>query len=310
MMAAAACLACAAVAFGIVPGHAPQFAQLPLQGVGKATAVGAPAPSPHAARSARPVYRYSVVPGGVADAAELEDIVRQDKVVAMHYAGFDVERARPVTVSAARAVYVSYRKGDRVYWTDRKVVLPVGETLLSDGREEMRARCANRISDLPRGPVEPDAPNPGSLDLLVFEGAEAGLIVRFGAPKAAPPRSPGRPGPHWSLPPGGGIGRPTLPPLHGRTPDTRLLASVTPPPLSGAVTVEPPAPAMPPPTLGNAEPPLPVPTPFVPVPDPGRPGPPLNPPLDPPPEAELPEPATAWLMAAATVALLARRRRR
>jgi len=44
----------------------------------------------------RPVYRYSVVPGGVRDARELKWAADHDSVVRAHYAGFDYDHARVV----------------------------------------------------------------------------------------------------------------------------------------------------------------------------------------------------------------------
>jgi len=128
----------------------------------------------------RRIYPYSIIPGGVAGAIELARAVRTDRVVAEHYATFDITKARPVTVERPRAVHVSYRKGGKVYWTARKVMLAPGETLLTDGRNEMRARCANRISDLPQYPVEAHQPAMGELDhpVDIEEGLAAdGLAV-------------------------------------------------------------------------------------------------------------------------------------
>lgn len=115
----------------------------------------------------RRVYPYSIVPGGVADARELGRVIREDKVVAAHYAEFDLAKAREKTVTVPRAVHVSYRKGDKVYWTAKKVMLAEGETLLSDGTHEARARCANQISDTPRLPVEAHGPSVEELDSSV-----------------------------------------------------------------------------------------------------------------------------------------------
>lgn len=125
----------------------------------------------------RRIYPYSVVPGGVSGQSELQRIIRTDRVVAAHYATFDAGKARSVVVDKPRAVHVSYRKGDKVYWTAHKVMLAPGETLLSDGRNEMRARCANRISDLPQYPVEAHRPAMEELDQPVelAEGEEFAL---------------------------------------------------------------------------------------------------------------------------------------
>lgn len=121
------------------------------------------APSLSSTPAVRQVYPYSVVPGGVVSRAELASVVKSDAVVAAHYATFNMEAARIVRVVKPRAVYVSYRKGDKIYWTANKVILPAGETLLSDGVNEARTRCANRISDVFQLPVAADEP---SLELL------------------------------------------------------------------------------------------------------------------------------------------------
>jgi hypothetical protein len=130
-------------------------------------------------RGVRRIYPYSIVPGGVSGPAELARVIRTDRVVATHYASFDVDRAHAVVVEKPRAVHVSYRKGGKVYWTARKVMLAEGETLLSDGRNEMRARCANRISDVPQYPVEAHQPSMEELDnpVDVDEGDQVALGV-------------------------------------------------------------------------------------------------------------------------------------
>ena len=124
----------------------------------------APGSAGEEVRGVRRIYPYSVVPGGVASQAELQRVIRTDRVVAAHYASFDARKARPIVVDKPRAVHVSYRKGDQVFWTAHKVTLSPGETLLSDGQNEMRARCANRISDLPQYPVEAHRPAMEELD--------------------------------------------------------------------------------------------------------------------------------------------------
>jgi hypothetical protein len=110
------------------------------------------------AHPARPVYPYSVVPGGVEDAKELKWVAEHDPVVAAHYAGFDYARAQVVRLTLARTVYVSYRIGNRIYWTRRRVTLHKGEKLITDGRMTARSRCANRVEETPQqasSPVEP-----------------------------------------------------------------------------------------------------------------------------------------------------------
>jgi hypothetical protein len=133
-----------------------------------------------ARQDVRRIYPYSVVPGGVSGSRELKRVIRTDSVVAAHYAGFEVDQAHPVVVAKPRAVHVSYRKGDKVYWTAHKVMLEAGETLLSDGSKEMRARCANRISDLPQYPVEAHQPSMEELDQAVEVAVTEGEGLALG----------------------------------------------------------------------------------------------------------------------------------
>lgn len=108
--------------------------------------------------SSRPVYPYSVIPGGVVNAKELNAAMRQDPVIAGHYADFRMRSTHPIRLTTARKVYVSYRLGNRIYWTRKKVRLHAGETLLTDGIHLARVRCGNRISEVPAGPVSPSEP--------------------------------------------------------------------------------------------------------------------------------------------------------
>jgi len=133
----------------------------------RVAAQASPAPARH-------VYPYSIVPGGVTSRTELARAVLADKTVAAHYAGFDTDKAELRTVPKARAVYVSYRKGDKVYWTAKKVMLAEGEAVLSDGRSDIRARCGNRISDTPQLPVEVRGPSEQELDTPVEQAQAAG----------------------------------------------------------------------------------------------------------------------------------------
>jgi hypothetical protein len=118
--------------------------------------------------SRRPVYPYSIIPGGIASVAALRSALAHDPVAAAHYAAFDLATARVVQVQEARSVYVSYRKGDDVFWTSKKLRLVVGETLITDGQHVSRTRCGNQISDEPRRPVSlAGDPEPQTLDTPV-----------------------------------------------------------------------------------------------------------------------------------------------
>jgi hypothetical protein len=116
------------------------------------------------AQSSRPVYPYSVVPGGVEDVKELKWVAEHDPIVGAHYAGFDYARAQVVRLTLAQTVYVSYRIGNRIYWTRRRVKLHKGEKLITDGKMTARARCANRVEETPQLEASATEPTPEKLD--------------------------------------------------------------------------------------------------------------------------------------------------
>ncbi len=114
---------------------------------------------------ARPVYAYSVLPGGAYDVAELKRKLTSDATAARHYQPFQLARVRSVGANFASPVYVSYRKGDQIYWTRNPVRITAGETLLTDGVLFARARCGNRISITPQIPVASLEPPPDIIDV-------------------------------------------------------------------------------------------------------------------------------------------------
>lgn len=115
-------------------------------------------------RNQRPVYPYSVVPGGVGSTAELRDRTAHDPVVAKHYAGFHFERARLIQVERPQLVYLSYRRGQQVYWTRKQASLHKGEMLITDGQITARTRCGNQVSTLPHTETSPEEPTMAEFD--------------------------------------------------------------------------------------------------------------------------------------------------
>jgi len=113
------------------------------------------------APSSRPVYPYSVVAGGVEDAKELKWVAEHDPIVGAHYAGFNYAHAQVVRLTLARSVYLSYRIGNHIYWTHRRVTLHKGEKVITDGSMTARTRCGNRVEESPQqqavSPAEPPA---------------------------------------------------------------------------------------------------------------------------------------------------------
>jgi hypothetical protein len=130
---------------------------------------GAP-PEP---RTGRLVYPYSVVPGGVGDAQELREAIQHDRAVANHYAGFDYGKARTFALREPKVVYLSYRIGDKIFWTRRQFTLRRGEILITDGKITARTRCANRVSAVPEPLVSSEEPLPEQLEDPYDPGAGA-----------------------------------------------------------------------------------------------------------------------------------------
>lgn len=202
---------------------------------------------------------------------------------------------RPATLTGDKLMYVSYRRGDQVYWTRRAMRIPAGERVLSNGRDCIRGRCGNRLSETPRTPTVGESdrePLPGTLVTpsvrnQVLDELVPPLIATV-FPAMPLPYTPGLPGyletvpvaPASSTltPPGGGSGvSPGPPPMSmgggpippafpltppaGVTPVTPPLTPVFPPIVPPAVPVGPPM-NLPPAVLPPSGP---APGPIVPV---------------------------------------------
>ena len=167
----------------------------------------------------RPLFPYSVIPGGAVNPQELKTALLHDPVAAAHYADFNLENAHVVRQDADRPMYVSYRLGDRVFWTTKALLIRKGEKLISDGAHEARTRCGNRLSATPVAPVSPEQP-----PAEVLAAPEAPILFAGNYPP-----SPGFPlipplggGPGTSSSPGsppvGGIIPPPVYPIVGGVP--------------------------------------------------------------------------------------------
>jgi hypothetical protein len=111
---------------------------------------------------------YSVIPGGVHSEKQLAEVLAHDPVVARHYANFDLQKLRFVRLGHGREAYVSYRLGNLIFWTDHKIPLFAGETLLTDGTHYARTRCGNRVSAVPKQPTTSLEPSDASLSAPIL----------------------------------------------------------------------------------------------------------------------------------------------
>ena len=121
-------------------------------------------PEPEITSEPRTVFRHSVIPGGVRTAGELQAAIDSDSVVAAHHSGVTPSRVVPIKLSSDRRVYMSYRVGDKVYWTKNKVLLRKGEDVLADGEKHIRARCGNGMSLDPMLPTAEAEPAPAEFE--------------------------------------------------------------------------------------------------------------------------------------------------
>lgn len=108
----------------------------------------------------RPVYPYSIVPGGIEDANDLKRAAERDPVVGAHYAGFDYDHARVVRLTLDRTAFVSYRIGNHIYWMRRRITLHKGEKVITDGHMTARGRCGNRVEEKPQQEAAANEPAP------------------------------------------------------------------------------------------------------------------------------------------------------
>jgi hypothetical protein len=231
-------------------------------------------------RPARPVYKYSVVPGGVRSGTELRDAAARDQSVAAHYAQFRYDRAQTVRLKEARLVYLSYRMNGRILWTKARHRLPEGETVLTDGDIVARTRCANQISVRKQLPVAEAEPTAAQLEEVIPQSmppVRVDIPAQFHSALLSSPIAPGGP------PTGGSpIG---APPLLGGVP------GIPPPlPVAGGGTCEPPAGED-----GQSQ---------------DNPCPPATPPPTTPPPAPVPEPGSILLVSSGLAAVIAAYRKR
>ena len=118
--------------------------------------------------SQRPIFPYSIIAGGVRDAHELQNAAAADSVVARHYSDFRISQARTIQLNRPLAMYVSYRRKNQVYWTKNRMVIPAGESLMWDGENLARVRCANRLSAIAAKPVAASEPTTEELSEPTF----------------------------------------------------------------------------------------------------------------------------------------------
>lgn len=175
----------------------------------------------------RAVFPYSIVPGGVRDAQELQSAASADPVVARHYSDFRMTQARALRLDHPLSMYVSYRHNNQVFWTKNRMVIPAGEALISDGENLARVRCGNRLSPVAAKPVAATEPSqeeltePSFVPPLMADLLPGESIGQIPSAPSVPPGSSGSNAPPSSLfPPFVGPGVPDITPGTSPTPVT------------------------------------------------------------------------------------------
>ncbi|WP_321474362.1 PEP-CTERM sorting domain-containing protein [uncultured Paludibaculum sp.] len=250
----------------------------------------------------RLVYPYSVVSGGVETPEEVLAAAQHDPLVAAHYRDFDFQHATVTTLRDARLAHVSYRMDDKIFWTKKKVKIPAGERVVTDGKNYIRGRCGNRLLDTSPPQVSAHEPpeevmNTPDLPVLALTVPQPGTPPILGtvggaAPSESEPTSPAGLAPYDAgapdlIPPssthagpvGGGY---IIPPMvccggYGITPSSSNPVPTTPPVIT-------PPPSTPPPVNPPVTPPPVTPPPVTPPSSPDVNPPPVTPPpVNPPP---------------------------
>ena len=113
-----------------------------------------------------------------------------DSTVAGHYAGIDKAHLTTGRLSEPLQAHVSYRIGERVYWTKRKVTIQAGEQIVTDGKTLVRGRCGNNISVAPLLPTLDNEPKPDVFDSIVAPGPSETVVKLDPAHSYFTPKDP------------------------------------------------------------------------------------------------------------------------
>ena len=159
-------VASAALAVGVVRHHGPRVPRVSQNLVARSKRKIVYERSFTLVEETRKVYPYSIVPGGAANVDEAKLAMSRADVRA-NYANVDFAKLREVKLDTNLAGYVSYRYGEKIYWTAKKLTLRKGETVFTDGVHIVRGRCLNCYSAVPMLPIRPKEPTEKVLDTPV-----------------------------------------------------------------------------------------------------------------------------------------------
>lgn len=102
----------------------------------------------------RPLYAYSLVPGGVGSIAELHSRISSNPILAKYFAHFNWAKATVIMFGHDMDVWMVFQRGSNILWTKRRVHIKAGELAVTDGVMTIMMRCGNAISWAPEEPSE------------------------------------------------------------------------------------------------------------------------------------------------------------
>ena len=146
-------------------------------------------PSPPAKLAIKRVnYPFSVIPYGVHATEDLRRAMAGNAEIAQHFQAFDFHHAKFVVLQKDACAYVSFRRGAKINWTQKCVMLHRGELILTDGFYMIRALCGNQVSFTPQAPSEPvDVTLLGPAELPVApESARTEVLAENASQSTAP----------------------------------------------------------------------------------------------------------------------------
>jgi len=159
-------LASAALAVGVVRHHTPLVRRVSQKLLFRSNRKIVYERSFTLVEETRKVYPYSIVPGGATNVDEAKLAMSRADVRA-NYANVDFAKLHEVKLETNLAGYVSYRYGEKIYWTAKRLTLRKGETVFTDGVHIVRGRCLNCYSAVPMLPIRPKEPTEKVLDTPV-----------------------------------------------------------------------------------------------------------------------------------------------
>lgn len=207
-----------------------------VSGCGSRPAARLPQPASlvsKAVEPSRPLHPLSVLPGGAYSTSELQRKVQADPVARRSFAAMAkqvgdpnlLSHVRPAKVTENTRLHTQLRAGKKLFWSERPVVVGVGETVFvheQTGEMVIRARCGNALlSELPPGAaIGPATPEEAE------QTANAMATPLRNRPKAKGRRQPAG----WSI---GLLGEPEAP-IPAMSSESPELWAMAPPMYEGA----------------------------------------------------------------------------